>query len=243
MSRYLVLSFALAACTSTEEAARVDLPVSTAGTSFAPAATDLDYQVSVERMSVAVSGIQFTIEGEMHTGLAPPGTVAHPGHSAGGEVTGELPGDYVFQWSGQTRPTLGVATMIVGYYLGANFSFRTAVAADVPAGDPLVGHAIHLSGTVSKAGVSKPFDALFDVEPNTNVIGAVFEDEINETSTETLGFVFFPTDPSEGDTPFDGVDFFTTFTGASIEIRPGSDTHNIIRRAIQTHDHYGVVPQ
>jgi len=243
MNRSIALALIVTACTSTEEAVRVDLPVSTAGTSFAAAATDLGYDVVVERMEIAVSGIQFTIEGEQHTDLAPPGTIAHPGHSAGGEVTGELPGDFVLRWTGQTQPSLGMATMIVGYYLGANFSFRAATSADAPAGDPLIGHAIHLAGTVTKAGVSKPFDALLDVEPDTNVFGAVFEHEVTEASAETLGFVFFPTDPSEHDTPFDGVDFFTTFPGVGIEIRPGSATHNIIRRAIQTHDHYGVVPQ
>jgi hypothetical protein len=240
----------LAACASgcggTEEAATVLLPVTTAGAPMPPAMTDLGYRVQVERMRVAVTAIQFTIEGEMHE-AAPPSIIApHPGHSAGGEVTGELPGDHILQWNGQVQPALGDGTLIVGDYRGANFAFRGADARDgLAAGDPLAGHAFHLTGTIAKDAASVPFDAVLDVEPDTRVVGAVFEDTITEASTETLAIAFLPTDPSEQDTAFDGVDFFTlpTTPAGTIEIRPGSAAHNILRRALQTHDHYSVLPQ
>jgi hypothetical protein len=230
----------VAGCTDTEEAARVELPVTTASSAFAPATTDLGYVVSISEMQAAVSTIQFTIEGEMHQEIVvPPGTIAHPGHSAGGEVTGELPGDHVLAWNGQPHAPLGTGTLIVGDYRGANFTFRAATATDgVPA---LTGHAIHLAGTIAKDGTTMPFDIAIDVEADTAIIGAVFEGAITETSTETLSIAFLPIDPNENDTPFDGIDFFSLSTTAgAIEIRPGSETHNLIRRVITTHDHYGV---
>ncbi len=238
---YALAGVTAAGCTDSEEAVRVELPVTTAANAFAPATTDLGYVVSVSEMQAAVSMIQFTIEGEMHQDVeTPPGTLAHPGHYAGGEITGELAGDHVLAWNGQPHDPLGMGTLIVGDYQGANFTFRAATADDnVPA---LTGHAIHLAGTIAKDGTTRPFDLLIDVEVDTAIIGAVFEDVITETSTESLAIAFYPTDPYENDTPFDTVDFFaleTTAAGA-IEIRPGSPTHNLIRRVMTTHDHYGV---
>ena len=234
--------FLIAGCAGTEQAASVELPVATASAPVASATTDLGYTIQLDRMRVAVTGIQFTVEGEQHgkrTRVAP-----HPGHSAGGEVTGELPGDFVLTWDGQARPALGLGTLLVGDYRGANFAIRAAGEGDgLAASDPLRGHAFHLSGTISRAGTTRPFDAVLDVEPDTNVVGLPFEAAISEASSETLAFTFVVTDPNEQDTAFDGVEFFATPGSGSIEIRPGSESHNIIRRAIQTHDHYGVIPQ
>ena len=85
MRQFLLI--AAAGCAGTEQAAAVELPVATTSTPVASATTDLGYTVQLDRLRVAVAGIQFTIEGEQHkrTSVAP-----HPGHSAGGEVTGEL---------------------------------------------------------------------------------------------------------------------------------------------------------
>lgn len=244
----LALALALVGCGGSEEAATVELPVATAAAAIPAATTDLGYAVTVTDMRIAISTVQFTIEGEMHTdgSVNAAGLIAlpHPGHSAGGEVTGELPGDFILRWNGQPQPQLGVGTLIVGDYHGANFAFRAATATDVATDDPLLGHAFHLVGTVAKDGTTKPFTALLDVEADTAVIGAVFEDTITEQSTETLAIEFLATDPFEGDTAFDGIDFFTLpETAGTIEILPGSTTHNILRRAIQTHDQYAVVAQ
>jgi hypothetical protein len=229
-----------AGCGTTEQAESVELPVTTVGTPIAAATTDLGYEVRVDSLRVAVTGIQFTIEGEQHeASLVAP----HPGHSAGGEVTGELVGNFVLAWNGQAHPALGLGTLLTGDYRGANFSIRAADSSDVAAGDPLLGHAFHLTGTISKAGTTRPFDATLDVEPDTHVIGLPFTTTITEASTETLAIGFVAVDPNEQDTAFDGVDFFADSSTGSIEIRPGSVPHNIIRRTIQTHDHYGVVTQ
>ena len=229
-----------AGCTDTEEAARIELPVTTSSELPAVATTDLGYEVAVSRVEIAVTQIQFTIEGEMHA-AAPPGTILHPGHSAGGEVTGELPGRFLLRWTGQPEPSLGLATLLVGDYRGANFTFRAADDDDeLAADDPLRGHAIRITGTVTRDGTSRPLDAIFDVERDTAVIGAVFATTLTESSTGTLAFSFLPTDPEELDTAFDGVDFFSLAPDGPIEIRPGSDAHNLLRRVITTHDHYAV---
>lgn len=243
----LPLLLLAAGCTTSAEAVRVDLPVTTTAAMPAPATTDLGYVVTVERVELAVTNIQFTIEGEMHAAGAPPpppGTVLHPGHSAGGEVTGEMPGSFILRWTGQAPPTLGTATLLVGDYQGANFTFRSTDSNDQLAqGDPLFGHAIRIVGTASQGGTTRPFDAVLDVERDTTVIGAVFVDQISETSTEALAFDFAPTDPEEADTAFDGLDFFALAATGAIEIRPGSDAHNLLRRVVTTHDHYAVLPQ
>lgn len=243
---HLIWLAAAIGCGGTEGAATVTLPVTTRSEPLPTAATDLGYEVRIHQIRIAVSGIQFTTMGEMHAAAPPPGTAYHPGHSAGGEVTGELPGDFVLLWNGQSQPKLGDGTLIVGAYTGANFVFRAADAQDgLPAGDPLLGHTFHLTGTASRGGMTRPFDAVLDVEADAQVIGATFVDEVTERSAETLAITFFPVDPTEADTAYDGVDFFTLPRAPSgeIQIRPGSAAANVLRRTLQTHDHYGVLPQ
>src|SRR5690606_38716624 len=144
------------------------------------ATTDLGYTIELTRLRIAVSSIEFTTEGETHQdvaravpGVPPP---PHPGHSAGGEVTGELPGDYGLEWNGQANPPLGMGTLIVGEYHGANLTFRAAGDADgLAPDDRLLGHTFHLEGTVSRDGTTKPLVAVLDVEPDSILIGAVFD--------------------------------------------------------------------
>jgi hypothetical protein len=232
-----------AGCSGSREAVTIELEVTTSPLVIAAVTTDLGYRIELDRVRVAVTRVEFTIEGEMHD-LAARVARPHPGHSSGGEVTGELPCDHILVWDGAVSPALGTATLIVGDYRGANFAIRAAGAADALAvDDPLLGHAFHLTGTISKDGTSRDLDAVLDVEPDTAVIGAVFEEVVTPASTAPLAIEFYPGDPFEADTAFDAVDFFAlpTTTEGGIEIRPGSAPHNIIRRKIQTHDHYGVV--
>ena len=243
--RLIAISLALGACAASEEATTVELPV-TVAPAMDSATTDLGYRVQLTRMRIAVAQIEFTTEGEMHDAAVyrtanPVGTrptiAKHPGHAGGGEVTGELPGEFILEWNGAPQPAFGTSVMFVGNYTGANFAIRNAATTDaMVADDPLLGHSFHLTGTVTRDGVTRDFDAVLDVESDTRVIGAKFDDAITSASTETLAIQFLPTDPYELDTAFDGIDFFAL----SPQIRPGDAAHNILRRAIQTHDHYGV---
>jgi hypothetical protein len=244
MPRLLAITFTLAGCGTSQDAPTVELPVTTAAAALPATTTDLGYVVELTSVRVAVTAIQFTIRGETHEVAArATGPLPHPGHSAGGEVTGELVGDHVLAWGDGSGAELGLATLIVGKYEGANFAIRAATADDdLPADDPLLGHAFHLTGTITRDEVSRPFDAVLDVERDTVVIGAVFDTTITTATTATLAIAFTPDDPYDDDTVFDGVDFFA-LPGESptIAIRPGETAHNIIRRVIQTHDHYAVI--
>jgi len=243
LMKYL-LPLSLIGCSgSSEEAETVDLPVTTAGGAMETATTDLGYTIELSRVRIAVSQIQFTIEGELHE--KPGGALPHPGHYAGGEVTGELPGDFVLEWNGAAQDDLGTATLITGDYRGANFLFRAAAAADgLDAADPMIGHAFHLTGTVSKDGITNDLDILIDTELDTAIVGAVFDDVIGSSTDQRLDIRFFPVDPYEAETAFDGVDFATLpLVGNTVEVRPGTPEHNIIRRTVTTHDHYGVNPE
>src|SRR5690606_20124222 len=108
----VALVLALAGCPG-HEAATVDLPVAPSPGAIPVATTDLGYTVQLDELRVAVSTIQFTIEGESHADVAPRTAARlapqpHPGHSAGGEVTGELPGEHILRWAGSTQPALGM---------------------------------------------------------------------------------------------------------------------------------------
>ena len=233
---------ALVACSDSSEAPTVQLPVATSGAAFAPSTTDLGYTVTTTRVRMAIADLQLTIEGEQHT--AAPSPIQHPGHSAGGEVTGTMPGHFVLDWNGAAH-MLGTAELIVGDYQGANFTFRAADAADgLAADDALLGHAIHVLGVATKDGTDHPFDAVIDLDAGTQLVGAVFEDVITEASTETLELAFLPTDPSATATIYDGLDFATLPTTGDdrIELRPGSAAYNAFRRPLQTHDHYAIAP-
>lgn len=232
------LALALTACSDSTEAPTVRLPVVTEGGAFAPATTDLGYTVVTHRIRLAIANLELTIEGEMH---AKPGPVPHPGHYAGGDVTGTMPGNFLLDWDG-TEHAVGTAELIVGDYQGANLTFRAAGAADgLAAGDAMLGHVFHIEGVASKDGVDRPFDALVDLEPDTALVGAVFEDVVTEASTEALRVSILPIDPVEQDTIYDGLDFATLpVEDGVIAIRPGSAVHNAFRRPLQTHDHYAI---
>jgi hypothetical protein len=239
MNRSLGLASVLlaAACGESIEPPTVMLEVRSAGGGFAPATTDLGYTVDTWEVRVAAADLELTIEGEQH---ADKPAFYHPGHSAGGDVTGSLPGPLLIVWDGMPR-ALGTATLITGDYHGVNLGFRSAGEGDgLAAGDALLGHTFHVTGEASRDGVRYPFDALLDLEAGTALVGGVFEASITESTSAALVFALAPTDPTEQDTLYDGHDFAALAPNGEgvLEIRPGSTAHNVFRRPIQTHDHY-----
>jgi hypothetical protein len=222
------------------EAARVELPVVTAGAALEATATDLGYVVTIDRLRVAVADLEFTVAGETH-GASTKTLRPHPGHSAGGEVTGELAGDFVLTWDGGGHP-VGTATLLVGDYNGANVRFRAADAGDgLAAGDPLLGHTFHLTGRATRGDASAVFDAVLDIEAGTSLIGAMFDHDVTDAATGTLALTFLPTDPVLGHSVFDGIELASLpVTDGVALIRPGAADHNVLRRTIQIHDHYAV---
>lgn len=249
----LLLCVALG-CSVSQEATRVELAVELDASKVEATTSDLGWTVELTAARIAATDVQFTIQGEMHedgaTAWLPSWILArawaHPGHYAGGDVTGELPGSFVFDWIGHDGMALGVAEMLTGDYNGMNFTFRAADANDgLTDGDALMGHAAYFAGTATKDGVTITFTALLDIDAGTQMVGAPFELVVTDTTKDTLGIQFLPTDPVEAKSLFDGLDFAALDDDGdgAVDIVPGDEAHNILRRTIQSHVHYDAVPR
>jgi hypothetical protein len=167
---------------------------------------------------------------------------AHPGHGGGGEVVGELRGQFLVDWLSNDA-AMGTAVLLASHYRGANFGFRNASAGELPSGDMLAGHTFHLEGTASKAGRTISFTALLDVDQTATLIGAPFDHEVAEGSNDVLGLRLLPTDPTDGqDTLWNQVDFFALEGAASGAVHIGApqEAHNVLVRAFRAHDHYDI---
>lgn len=245
----------LSGCDS-QEAVRVAIPVVIDGGGIGKVQNDLGYQVEVTQLRLAVRDLQFTIRGEMHASRSPrsldralrraldllvPSAYAHPGHYAGGEVTGELPGQFVIDLGPGNGKELGKASLITGTYQGGNFTFRKTTAADSLAStDPLLGHTAYIEGTATKGAKTITFRAQVDVDDGTQLVGAPFSLLATESSTSPIGFKPLTQDPALPKTLFDGLDFAALDPDGDgqVALMPGQDAHNVLRRTIQVHDFY-----
>lgn len=253
--KHLFLRFvpilALTACDGGGEAGRVSVPVAVDGSGIGESTSELGWTVTLTAARVAIADLELTVEGEAHASLLRTvgdwlvGTAwAHPGHQAGGEVTGELPGDFVLDFVGGAGAVLGEATALEGAYHGANFAFRRATAADgLAAGDPLLGHTAWLEGTATKGDVTVPFTAALDAPDGTRLVGAELEVTIGGGGAPTLRLALLTTDPEEGDSLFQKVDFGAAAPGTALDIRPGDSLHNVLQRTLVTHDHWRVTAE
>lgn len=235
------------ACAPSQEAARVELAVAVDGGALVDAATDLGWTVRLDAARIAAGDLEFTIQGEMHAAarlwdLLVPSAIAHPGHYAGGDVTGALPGSFVLDWVDGDGRELGRAELLVGDYHGCNIAFRRAD--ELPASDPLAGHTAYFAGVASKDGLDLGFTAVLDLDPGAAVIGAPFDLDIDEASAVTLGLQLRQRDDTSGAALFDGVDFaaLAPGDGGPVVIAPGDPAHNVVRRALQSHVFYAIDP-
>ncbi len=75
------------------------------------------------------------------------------------------------------------------------------------------------------------------------MVGAPFELVITDATRSTLGIQLLPTDPVESNSLFDGLDFAALDEDRDgvVEIVPGDEAHNILRRTLQSHAHDKVV--
>jgi hypothetical protein len=228
----------------------VSLPVVTADTGATPCTNDLGWVVEVSSLRVAVRDLELTIEGETHASLldrlrelAVPSVLAHPGHYAGGEVTGELPGEFVVDLASSAGQALGDATLLPGDYNGMNLHFRAAGEGDgLETGDPLLGHSAVIAGSAAKGEVAIAFTAVLDIEDGTQMVGAPFELAVDAGTDATLALTAFTIDPSESDTLFDGLDFdaLDGDEDGAVAIEPGQEAHNILMKTLVRHDHWGI---
>jgi hypothetical protein len=252
------LSFSVLGCSGAEEPPRVELPVVVNSDGMAPVETDLGYRVELSEARLVIDDVEFTIAGEAHEASllqlvldwVVPVAHAHPGHYEGGDITGVLEGHFVLDLLASNAPALGMATMIVGPYQAANFTFGRAGDVDgLAADDALLGHTAVLAGEVSRGGRSARFSLVLDSPPGRQLVGAPFAADVTEASQFEVGFELMTLDPLEGDTLFDGIDFDALprsgeGTEAEIALRPDSTepavvgAYQILLRTFQTHDHF-----
>ncbi|MGB1016210.1 MAG: hypothetical protein ACPG4T_18890 [Nannocystaceae bacterium] len=240
-------------CGQASEAPRAELTVVIDDAGVLPATNDLGYTIELTEARVVVADIVFTVAGELHTvshwqrasDLLIKPAFAHPGHSQGGEVTGELPGQYVVDWTTNRGQTLGLATLIAGTYTAADFVFgRGSEALGLPPSDPLIGHTALLRGTATKSGTSVAFTIVIDSPEGRILVGAPFDATIEGSTSGQIGFRFEPNDAEEEDTVFAGLDFLALDGDGDgiVQIEPGvpevEEAYNNVRRTFQTHDHF-----
>lgn len=257
-------------CNDPQEAPTVRLPIVVDASGVTPLTTDLGYEVTVTSARVVIQDLKLSVAGEVHaasrsprsyqsqwwwtskwwTSCAPiPMAHAHPGHEQGGEVTGELLGEFVVEWPADEDRELGAAMLIAGEYSSSQFTFGYGSAKTLNDGDPLIGHTAVIVGTATKSEQTVSFTVVIDAPEGRALVGAPFEAMIREDTTGTLGLRLDVVDSAEGDTLFDAIDFaaLDSDRNGSLVIEPENadleEAYYTLRRAFLSHDHYSVVLQ
>jgi hypothetical protein len=255
-----LLLMGLSGCTESKEATRVQVPVVADPSGLAAATNDLGWEVELSQAQLALRDLEFTTEGELHSGSAWlqrvwggfVGTAhAHPGHQQLGVTTGELAGAHMVSWEVGNRPQLGVGTLLEGEYTAVNFAFRAADTGDgLDDTHPMFGHTLYFEGTARKEGVNIAFTAVVDAFDNRVLVGAPFEFTLDGAAPPSaLGLRLLVRDPYEDDTLFDGIDFgaLDPDSDGQVAILPNAteagavSAYDTLRKSAQTHDHYDVV--
>lgn len=241
-------TLSLGACSEgSQEAERVELPVFTSAAGLSPVNNALGYTITITSARMAISDVGFTTNGELHVKRAPlwkrlliNEAQAHPGHYAGGDMIGELAGRHVATF-GQAGEQLGTATMITGQYNGLNLTLTQATANDgLGAQDPMLGHSVELVGQAKRGERTIRFTARIQQDEGRQVVGAPFDQEITKDAKGKIELMLMSQAPGSQETLFEGVDFeaLDQDSDDAVEIAPGAPAHNLIRRALSTHEFY-----
>ncbi|OQC41226.1 MAG: hypothetical protein BWX66_00794 [Deltaproteobacteria bacterium ADurb.Bin058] len=202
------------------EPAAVEMPVY-AHLAQTSCVNDKGWEVSIEKFWIAFQDLEFTAKGEFHEESGEsalvaikswliPTAKAHPGHAAGGDVTGSLSGEFLVDLV--SSPMLGTATLLEGDYHGVNFKFRRAKADDFEEDDVMIDRMAVIVGTAKKDDVEHQFEIRIDpLEAGSEMNGGVFNLKVVEGQDNNLYLTMFLNNPFVGDegqrTFFDGVDF------------------------------------
>lgn len=246
-------------CAQNEEASRVSVDVVSEAVEVLSAETDDGATVEITKAIFLITDLRFTGAGEAHAsslldmlyGWVVPEARAHPGHTTGGTVTGELGGRFLV--NPFTHQTWGPAELLVSNYESCNFKWGRATENDLrrenngpaEAAPALDGYSVFLSGTIATRLGTKAFVARVNVE-GKEVQGVPFSTRINQASHGPIRFHFLPVDPIEGDTLFDGIAFDSLPLGddGTVEISndaPSESTrkaHDLLESRFLTPDHF-----
>ncbi|RDV36459.1 hypothetical protein DV096_18570 [Bradymonadaceae bacterium TMQ3] len=236
----LAAALLLSACGESRPPVQVQLPVIVDASGLANTSTDLGYTIALTETQVAMRDLVFLTGEVEHTSLPRraydllvPSALAHPGHSEGGEVTGELAGSFEVDWSVEGARELGQATLLVGDYTSASLTLGRLSSAPETS--------IRLAGTATRAGEAVDFS--FEVAaPEGRAITAIrFEDTLLESPGEGAHLRFrMVLDEVFGEGHlFDGVDFEELATEGILSFGPtdGDPIYLEVRRRLLSHDH------
>jgi len=252
----LLGAVASAGCAQPTEVPRVAIDLVVDSSGLLPVTNDLGYLVEVAEAELVVVDFEFARAGEMHTrALWPalwdaiiPAAYAHPGHSQEGDVTGELLGQFHLQWRPGQVQRLAPATLLVGDYASANFTFGFSGPEDsVTAGRE--GTTGMVRGIATRGGRSIVFEAVMTAPPDRLLVGIPFEVSVTLEVPSELAFRLVTEDPLEGDTLFDGIDFGALDVDGDgvLTLVPEASEPAVVeaayalRRTLMTHDHYEIL--
>lgn len=237
----------LLGCSSPKETPRVEVSVVADSSGIQPVVTNLEYEVSLTAVDVAIRDIEFMVSGEVATSFwdrvsdaVVSKAWAHPGHYQGGDVTGELLGSFVLHFEPDRVQSLGTAILLEGDYHSVNFFFRREE------GGILDGHSASLRGTAMRDDAEVQFEIVLDSPDERRLEGAPFEYRVEEGAELVVGLRLLVQDLLEGDTLFDDVDFLALDRDSDghVDIRADSEeeasisAYNQIHRKLQSHDHF-----
>jgi hypothetical protein len=235
--RTLTLLVCLTACSETAtEAKRVQVELWGGSIEASSTPSDTGWTVELDSAQFAATNLELTILGETH--LAQPtqrwpavvwslfgGTArAHPGHYAGGEVTGEVVGPFVVNYGGAGAQALARGEALAGDYNGANLTFTHA--------DALGGASVRLVGRATDAeGTVVPFDTALDLDEGVQVVGLPYDADLGAGEVHRVSLVLQVRDDETGGHLFDGIDFQNI----------GAAETNRLRRQLVRHDFHALV--
>ncbi len=241
----LVCGFGTYGCGEPEEAQRFELPVLVDGDSLEEFETNRGYQIDLEEVLFRVERVEFTVGGEAHgeASLLPRlrqmvigEAYAHPNHSAGGEVAGEIVGPFDLHWLLGEMTEIEVGTFLEGNYGGYNL-FLTVADGYSEVAEGMTGR---ISGTASKNGEQIPFEVAL-VGQNTEIYGGALSGNLPDEAVTAVALEFLAYEPHSSWSIFDRVEFseLSQDQDGVVRIESGSLAYARIQTALASHEHYG----
>ena len=230
----------LSACGESQAPVQVELPVVINATGPAQSTTDLGYTVVLTEARIALSDVRFMSgENEHSSRLRPlydllvPTALAHPGHSEGGVIHGELTGSFEIDLVTATDLTLGPATLLATDYTSATFTL--AALSDQPEAS------FFLAGTASRNDMSTPFTIAIAAPAGREITGIRFEANVppQPSSDARISLRLTLDSLFREHSLFDTIDFAALASHGELHLEAGSaePAYLELRRRLLSHDH------
>ena len=256
----VVLTTAMGCGGESEEAPRYDVPIYTDGSNLVVLENDRAYEVEIKEIIHRVDSVDFTAGGESHASLTPtgrlwdllvPDAMAHPNHSAGGEVAGTLPGPRILAFRQGEVLKMGTGRFLGGDYEGYNFAFSGDRDVEVPEVEehfevPLNPEqdlmAVHRGVVRDGEGNEYELHAEVTISSFAEVYGGALSASIPENKERGIALTIEPSDDWSESSLYD-ISFSNLVDDEGV-IRINEDTngHSLLRTALGGHEFYGGHP-